>query len=357
MALNLRVRGSGASSSNSQALLLNLRGARVNARARASSEYALQLAPEDLPATAPRAVTLLAWALSRYHPFVVAIDGTSADRAAVWREIHNVLDIAYDDEDDDGLDNCLGSFVLMQEGVATASPSHVLAHQPAFRQLCPLVHQVQPSRATDIGATAAPPRKGVTAALVGVFLRHTDPLEHPSSWTHLTMRGALTLLALACAPHPEKVLLVLPEGTIDTGYAAMLVLAWAVADLGLLAEQQLTPEQARAAFDRAVAALTEPTGAPFELVSAADNLPERLAHVDEVFVVNSDSKDALVAALEKRLPEGAMGPVVVDGDPWLSGEVPDARVFDLSAAAEAARREGAVENFCPCCGHCSGGGH
>lgn len=426
--LKLRVRGAGASSGNSQGLYFALRGARVNAKAQPIDEYRLQV-PADIashiesaaivpkgrpslsqqgqhPHTGALNAALLAWAAARFTVFPVELDAAGADHAALWKDIHNVIDVAFDEDEDANPVEPLSAAALASARVSTAADAH--ANLPTHRTVMPTWSIAGDGSAAALpvaSPVAAPPAAADDRSLVVVLagriasaaslLPSSDASSSaaapPHQWAPLSMRAALTAQALALAPTPapRTLIVVLPSAAgsdrprlLESGYAAALVVGWLAAarraflNYNGAAEAQIAELMGHvrglAGVDAVEAALnnnnhqqhpneTADIGYRYALIAADDaRLPALLAAARDVIAVPNDNAQAEeLAGMLKPAPTAAGATDVpqrrtrlLDARPYLAGEVPDARIFDLSEAAEAKRREGLRENFCPCCGSC-----
>jgi len=359
----VRVRGAGASAANSQAVVMGLRGATMNAKARAASEYPMQ--PRDIelssdgeaaqPQPHPdqqRAAASLLWVLDRYHVFPMVVDDGGATRGAVWREVHNLYDIAFDEDDDADADNAIGSVALRRLATgatlsATPPPSH--------RRLLPL-HAFAAASGVLMSAAADAADDRTLELVLTVPAEGTG--EAPASWASIATRRALTALAFACWQFPAlaagKLSVVLGDDAVGTAYEGVVAAAWAVATGRLPnATTERSREDCARQLGSLVAELTKPDLArvPFRVIAASEYVA-RVPNGDRVIITVDD---ALAAAVSAN-PRDAQ---VVNAAPWIAGEAADddGPRFDLSAATAERMREGARENFCPCCGHCSAGGN
>jgi hypothetical protein len=363
--MDLRVRGSGASADNGQALIFYLRGIRMNARARPSAEYAIQ--PTDVIAgkseegttvAAPRALALARWALSRYHPFVVRIDGNGAAAGAVWREVHNVYDILFDDDEDRNESNPLGSKVLLAAG----RPSTDEPPAPVAPRVMLPVAFVPLNALRSLGLDEQQSASDISGE-ISVLCADLPGDGSASDGMPVSMRRAITLISYAAyryaaAVEPSgntAIRLVLPDAAIDSGYAAVLTVVWAVAVRGYFNPKEPFSTDAKnrdmAAGDvNCLAKDLEQRRLTIVSVSEAFGPnPAAATTSGGLFISPSGSSAAWITA---RL-QGASNLVVDDATWWLEGRVPSSRVFDVSAATLAALNENKRENFCPCCSSCN----
>ena len=359
----VRVRGAGASAANSQALVMNLRGAKMNAKARPADSYPLQPLSAAVGATngtvRQEALTAaLLRVLDRFTVFRMAIDTDGATAGAVWRELHNLYDISHDEDDDADLANPIGSASLLlqqqQAPVPTTTVDRriVLPLHSFFKKTTPT--------APDVSAAAENPTTASSVAVV--YLLPADGTAQAA----LSMRRALTMLAFALwrFPSAAAVVLVVPDAALGTDYEGVLAASWAVASgaLDALADDEAavaaggTAAVLRSLVDR----LTAPASTTLALrIVGASSAEAAAASAKAAAVVVVPNADMASAVAGVSAGEGTGAPLVVDASTWVDGEPADddGPRFDMTAANAERMREGARENFCPCCGHCSSSPH
>jgi hypothetical protein len=359
--MNIRVRGAGASPANSQALIMHLRGAKTNARARPASEYPVQITKElttdedadDSP------VNVFRWVLPRYHPFIVQLDTLSADAGAVWKEIHNVYDIAYDEDEDTSETNPLGSVFLGRCSVK-ADLTHILNHDAARRILAPAVF-VPLSALKELGMddTSSTAQALSITLVIGEAPSNNDLAD----LAPVSMRRNVTAVAYIAYRYAAalqvhrggaetRLRIVLPGATMGTGVHALLMLVWAVAVGGYFVRGGVTKTEPtrEGATAEVLTLLREVQDGRVQIVSADSILSD---HSLQERQRTNKSESELFVAISTTVAQSlsGRGVRVEDATAWIAGDVPSARVFDLSAAVAAAQRERRRENFCPCCGN------